>query len=180
MVVAGIAISALSSHGNGVSTTPSGNSGTTGTTASPGATHPATVAKVGSYFDIQDGSGDTYRVTLVKIIDPAQSANEFLSPDSGDRFLGAVFKIKALNGSPQDEDANNDAAIVGSNGQNYSANFADIVGYTNFDHGSVHVAQGDTVTGSVTFQVPDGVKVTEVQWSAASGFSSTVQWDVRG
>jgi hypothetical protein len=30
------------------------------------------------------------------------------------------------------------------------------------------------------FQVPDRVKVTEVQWTAASGFGSTVQWDVRG
>ncbi len=78
VVVAGIAISALSSHGSGVSTTPSGNSETTATTASPAAPR---IARVGSYFDVQDDSGDTYRVTLVKMIDPARAANEFGTPD---------------------------------------------------------------------------------------------------
>jgi hypothetical protein len=180
VVVASIAISALTSHGNGVSTTPSGNSATTAAAASPAATHKAAPAQVGSYFDVQDGSGNTYRVTLVKIIDPAQGADQYTAPDSGKRFVGAVFKIKALSGSPQDEDANNDAALVGSNGQTYTADIDGIIGYTNFSNGMIQVAQGSTSTGAVTFQVPDGVKVTEVQWSASSGFGSTVQWNVRG
>jgi hypothetical protein len=29
------------------------------------------------------------------------------------RFVGAVFRIKALTGSPQNEDADNDAVLVG-------------------------------------------------------------------
>ena len=103
--------------------------------SSPAATAKAAVARVGSYFDVQDGSGDTYRVTLVKIIDPAQGADQFTSPDRGKRFVGVVFTIKALNGSPQDEDANGDAAVVGSNGQTYTADFDDIAGYTNFSNG---------------------------------------------
>lgn len=174
VVVASIAISALSSHGNGVSTTPSGTSASSGTSSATAS--PAAPAKIGSYFDVQDSSGDTYRVTLVKVIDPAQGATDFNTPDSGKRFVGAIFRIKALNGSPQYEDANNDAALIGNNGQTYAWDFNDIAGYTNFDDGSIHVAQGQTVTGSVVFQVPDGVKVTEVQWTAGSG--STVQWDV--
>ncbi len=178
LVVAIIVISALALHGNSVTTTPSGTSASAADTASPAATHKAAPARVGSYFDVQDGSGDTYRVTLAKVIDPAQGADEFSTPDNGKRFVGIVFKIEALKGSPQDEDANNDAAIVGSNGQTYSADFDDIAGYTNFDDGTIHVAQGDTETGSVTFQVPDKVKVTEVQWTAGGGFGSTVQWDV--
>jgi len=43
----------------------------------------------------------------------------------------------------------------------------------------IHVAQGETTTGAVVFQVPDAIKVLQVQWSAASGFGSTVQWDAR-
>jgi uncharacterized protein DUF2510/uncharacterized protein DUF4352 len=178
LVVVGIIISALASHGNGVTTTPSGTSAAATDTASPAATHEATPARVGSYFDVQDASGDTYQVTLAKVIDPAQGADEFSTPDNGKRFVGIVFKIKALKGSPQDEDANNDAAIIGSNGQTYSADFDNIAGYTNFDNGTIHVAQGDTETGSVTFQVPDKVKAAEVQWTAGGGFGSTVQWDV--
>jgi hypothetical protein len=175
VVVGGIAIGALSSHGSGVATTPSGNSAATGTTASPTAPR---IARVGSYFDVQDDSGDTYRVTLVKVIDPARAADDFFTPDKGKRFVGAVFRIKALKGSPQDEDANNDAVIVGGNGQSYTADFDDIVGYTNFADGVIHVAQGDTVTGAVTFQVPDRVKVAKVQWGASSNFGSVVQWNV--
>ena len=128
---------------------------------------------------MQDGSGDTYRVTLAKIIDPAQGADQLSTPDTGKRFVGVVFTIKALSGSPQDEDANNDAAVVGSNGQTYTADFDNIAGYTNFSNGSINVAQGNTTTGVVVFQVPDGVKVAEVQWTASGGFGSTVQWDVR-
>ena len=118
-------------------------------------------------------------MTLVKVIDPAQGADQFNTPDSGNRFVGAVFTIKALRGSPQDEDANNDAAVVGSNRQTYTADIDSITGYTNFSNGSINVAQGETTTGAVVFQVPDGIKVTRVQWSAASGFGSTVQWNTQ-
>ena len=169
----GVVARATTASHNAVSITPvpsaSGGLGT-GRQAPPG--------KVGSGFDLQDGSGDTYRVTLVKVIDPARGADQFSSPDTGKRFVGLVFRIKALTGSPQNEDANNDAVLVGGNGQTYSADFDDIAGYTNFDSGSIHVAQGDTVTGAVTFQVPDGVTVSKVQWSALSGFGSIAEWNV--
>ncbi len=140
----------------------------------------APLGKVGSQFDLQDGNGDTYRVTLVKVIDPARGAEQFSSPDSGQRLVSLVFKVRALIGSPKNEDANADAVLVGGNGRNYSADFDGIVGYTNFDSGVIQVAQGDTVTGSVTFQVPHGVKVSKVQWSALSGFGMTVEWKVDG
>ena len=70
--------------------------------------------------------------------------------------------------------------LVGGNGQKYSAAFDGIAGYTNLDTGTIHVAQGDTVTGSVTCEVPDGVTVWQVQWSALSGFGSTVDWNMYG
>ena len=144
----------------------------TGRTEPPG--------RVGAPFVLQDGSGDTYQVALVKVIDPARGADQFTSPDSGKRFVGLVFKVRALTGSPHNEDANNDAVLVGGDGQNYSADFDGIAGYTNFDSGTIHVAQGDTVTGAVTFQIPNGITVSKVQWSALSGFGVTAQWDVRG
>jgi hypothetical protein len=170
-----IVVRAITASHNPVSVTPFPSASgalVTGRQAPPG--------KVGSQFDLQDGSGDTYRVTLVKVIDPARGADQFSSPESGKRLVGLVFKIKALTGSPQNEDAKNDAVLVGGNGQNYSADFIGIAGYTNFDSGTIHVAQGDTVTGSVTFQVPVGITVSKVQWSALSGFGSTVEWDVPG
>ena len=166
----------LTSSHNAVPITPfpSASGGlATGLQAQPG--------KVGSPFDLRDGHGNTYRVTMVKIIDPARGADQSSSPDAGKRFVGLVFSIRALTGSPQNEDADSDAVLVGGNGQTYSADYSDgIAGYTNFDSGSIHVAQGNTVTGAVTFQVPDGVTISKIQWSALSGFGSMVEWNVYG
>ena len=148
------------------------------TSASAGQLEPP--GKIGSSFDLKDGSGSVYRVTLARVIDPAQGENQFTVPEGGKRFVGLVFKIKAVTGSPQDEDANNDAVIIGGNGQAYSADFDGIAGHTNFDHGTIHVAQGETVTGSVTFQVPNGVPVSTVKWTALSGFGATAEWIVPG
>jgi hypothetical protein len=51
--------------------------------------------------------------------------------------------------------------------------------YTDFDQGGIHVAQGDTVTGEVTFEIPDGVRVAKVQWTSQDGLGSTVQWNAQ-
>lgn len=115
---------------------------------------------------------------LVKVIDPARGASAFDTADNGERLVAAVFRIRELRGSSQDEDANTDAVIVGRNGQSYTFDIRDIAGYTNFDSDTIHVAQGETVTGSVVFQVPDGVKLAKVQWTPGM-FGSTVQWNVR-
>jgi len=160
---------------NAVSTRPfpsvSGNLAT-GRQAPPG--------PIGSHFDLADGSGHAYRVTLIKVVDPAKGADQFTVPESGKRFVGLIFRVKALAGSPQNEDANNDAVVVSGNGQTYSADFDGIAEYTNFNVGALRVAQGATVTGSVTFQVPNGVTVSRVRWTALSGFGSTAEWNVRG
>ena len=70
--------------------------------------------------------------------------------------------------------------VIGGNGQYYSADFDGIAGYTNFDHGAIHAAQGETVTGSVTYRLPNAVTVSTVQWTALSGFGSTVKSIVHG
>jgi hypothetical protein len=165
------------SGGSGVSITPSGTTGT----PSPSATHVAAPARLGSYFDVQDSSGDTYGVALTKIIDPARAADLLTTPDNGKRFVGAVFTIKTISGyGPQQEDADADAALVGSDGQTYLSDSIAIAGYTDFAVGEIHAAPGDSTTGAVTFQVRTGVKVSKVQWSTFSGFGvrSTVQWNV--
>src|ERR1700761_7334821 len=88
-LVALIVIIALAACGGGVSTTPSGTGTTTkaGGSPSPVTARSAAPAGIGSYFDVQDESGDTYRVTLDKIIDPAQGADQYTQPDNGMRFV---------------------------------------------------------------------------------------------
>src|SRR5689334_1461167 len=116
IIVLGVVVGNLGkSHQNvSVSVTPFPS----GTSASAG--HQEPPGRTGSPFELKDGSGNLYRVTLIKVIDPAKGENQFTVPDAGKRFTGLVFRVKALTGSPQDEDANNDAVIMGSNGQTYS------------------------------------------------------------
>lgn len=163
--------------GADVSTTPTVITGTPSTSA----THVAAPARLGTYFDVQDASGDTYGVALTKIIDPARAADQLTTPDNGKRFVGAVFTIKAISGyGPQQQDADADAVLVGSDGQTYLSDSIPIAGYTDFAVGEIHAAQGGSTTGAVTFQVPTGVKVSRVRWStfSSSGVLSIVQWNV--
>ena len=172
IIVLGVVVGNLGkSHENvSVSVTPFPS----GTSASAG--HQEPPGRIGSSFALKDGSGNLYQVTLTKVIDPAEGENQFTVPDAGKRFVGLVFRVRALTGSPRDEDANNDAVVIGSDGQDYSADFHGVAGSTNFDHGAIRVSPGETVTGSVTFQLPEDVKVSTVQWTALSGFGSTVEW----
>ncbi len=176
VVVAGIAIGALSLRGHGAAAPPPGRSPAATRAARPAAARQRAPARIGSSFDVHDGFGNTYQVTLVKVIDPAQGAGPFNTADRGTRLVAAVFRITAVTGSPKDEDAIDDAKLVASNGQTYLYSFDDIIGYTDFNQGVIKVAQGGTTTGAVSFQVPDGVQITDIQWTAADGFGARIQW----
>ncbi len=169
----GFAVRDLTSHHKPAVVTPSPPASitlNTGLKAPPGA--------VGVSFSLDDGTGNGYQVTLVKVIDPARGANQVTTPGSGKRLVGLVFRVKGLAGSPQGEDANNSAVLVGANGQHYPADLKPIAGYANFNDGVIHVTAGQTVTGAVAFQVPDGVAVSMVRWTALSGFGAMVEWNV--
>jgi len=130
-------------------------------------------------FDVSDDSGNKMSVKLVKVIDPAQGADEFTTPDHGKRFVGAVFVLAGKAGRFSD-DANNDALIIGTNGQTYTADFDSIAGYTDFNDGTFNLSPGERSKGAVTFQVPVRVRVAKVEWDASSGFGGApAEWVIR-
>lgn len=133
---------------------------------------------VGTAYTANDGSGNKMSVTLTRVIDPAQGSDQFNTPDNGNRFVGAVFSITGITGTFSD-DANNDATLIGSNGQTYTADFDTIAGYTNFNGGEYNVSAGEKSVGAVTFQVPLAVKVTKIEWSANGGLGGApAEWQV--
>jgi hypothetical protein len=123
---------------------------------------------VGTPYTDTDAQNNEMSVTLTQVIDPAQGANEFDTPDNGNRFVGAKFKIAGMSGSYSD-DANSDAVVIGSDGQSYTPDFNDIAGCTNFNAGAFSVSPGTSATGCVAFQVPQGVTVASVQWGGGFG-----------
>lgn len=124
---------------------------------------------VGTVYTVTGPSGEKMSVSLTRMVDPAQGADQFTTPDSGNRFVGAVFTIQGITGTSSD-DANNDATLIGSNGQTYTADFDAIAGYTNFNNGEYTVSAGENSIGAVTFQVPAAVTVAKIEWSATRRF----------
>ena len=178
-LTAGISLAAC---GPTVTKTPATHTPATSAPASssaPATTAPAqaTTGHVGDTFTATTSNGDKYTVTLVKVIDPATSSDNYSTPKNGFRFVGAVFTVTGVSGSLTYEDANNDASVVGSDTQTYTPDFSPIAGYTNFNSGDIDVTAGQTVTGAVTFQVPSGVQVDRVQWQA-NGFGQHATWTV--
>lgn len=137
----------------------------------------AATGTLGSTLKATDADGNAYTVTLVKVVDPATGSDEFNQPDSGKYLFGAVFTIAGETGNASD-DANNDAVVVGSDDQDYTADFDSIAGYTNFQDGDWSVSPGTTVTGAVTFQLPNGVTVKSVQWSADLFGGTSGTWNL--
>jgi hypothetical protein len=131
---------------------------------------------VGTSYTVTDQSGNQISVALLRVIDPAQGADQFTIPQSGGRFVGAVFIIKGISGTFSD-DANNDATLIGSDGQTYTADFDSIAGYTNFNHGEYNVSAGETSVGAVTFQIPLTVTVSKIEWSVNDGMGGVpAEW----
>lgn len=143
------------------------------TSASPTASAPLT-ASIGGTFKVTDSSGNIYDVTLVRVIDPAQGSDQFNQPNNGERFVAAVFRVTGVSGTASD-DSNSDAMLTGANQQVYQPDFDSVAGYTNFNGGDFNVTPDQSETGAVTFQVPIGVKVSNIQWTLEFG-SSTATW----
>lgn len=152
---------------------------TTTTTTAP-TTTVTTTPHVGSTLRFQDEYGNPYTVELTQVIDGAGGADQFTTPNAGDRFVAIVFQITNIGTSEISGDANADTTVVGSDNQDYSVDFFDEVSEcTNFNNGEYQISSGGALTGCVVFQVPVPVKVTQVQWSPSGGFGDSFgAWDV--
>jgi hypothetical protein len=152
-------------------------------TSAPASKAPATTGPLGTSFTVttQDNSGNdvSYHVTAKQVLDPATGSDEFNTPAAGKRFVGIQLTILGAAGYSHD-DANNDAAIMGSNGQTYTSDFSTLSAGTNFNAGNFSVSAGQRTTGWVTFQLPKGVSVASVQWQAdVFNGSPPATWAIR-
>ena len=146
------------------------SSGTSATTA-PKAAH------VGDTLALSDGNGNKMNVTLVKIIDPAQGADQYTTPDTRKRFVGIELQLAGTKGTLSG-DVNTEVSAVGSNNQTYTPDFDSIAGCTNFNDGAYTLTAGQSSTGCVTLQVPTGVTIVQVNDNPAVFGGSQGEWKV--
>jgi len=149
------------------------------TAAAPSPSQSALTGPVGTMYTVISSDGTSYDVTLQKVVDPVTGTNEFYTPDSGKRFVAAVFRITGRGGTAKD-DANMLAAVNGSDEQVYQSVVDEVAGYTNFNAGDFNVSPAVSQTGAVVFAVPSGVSVASVQWSAGFGSDRSATWTVSG
>ncbi len=128
--------------------------------------HASAKAGLGASFNATDASGGTYRVRLDLIIDPATAAGRSATLKHGRRLVGVVFTIDAISGRLRHEDAGSLATVVGSDGKTYTPGDSSIAGYAGLRNRHLNIAQGASATGAVAVQMPAGVTVSTVRWSA--------------
>jgi hypothetical protein len=107
---------------------------------------------------------DSLAVKLDSVIDPATGADEYNTPNAGDKFVAVDFTITNNGSQTYSDDANTDVSVIGSDTQDYSPDFDNVSECTNFNDGSYDLAPGDTESGCVVFQLPQSVSVSKVQF----------------
>lgn len=135
----------------------------------------AATEQSGSTLTVQDFSGNTLAVKGNGLIDPAIATDPAVDgAQAGTRLVALVLTLTNQGPGTITSDANNDATLVGSDGQDYTAQFSEINECTNFNHGDYTLLNGDSQRGCVVFQLPNGVSVQSAQFSLGNG---TVQFN---
>ncbi|MBV2152292.1 DUF4352 domain-containing protein [Kitasatospora sp. SUK 42] len=140
---------------------------------------PKAPAKVGDTIALKGmDKGNTADVTAVKVVDPAESANEYLKPADGKRYVAVQFQIKATGAQAYSEAPFSSAKVVDAQGQAYGASLAETKAGPAFQT-PTNIAPGDTGKGFVTFEVPNDAKLDKVQFALDNGFANQVgQWKI--
>jgi hypothetical protein len=150
----------------------------TASASSPASSSPAQVGSTITLTGFDDG--EQMDVTVTKVINHAQPADEFSSPDAGNRFYAVQFRLENTGSKAYSDSPSNGAAVVDADGQSYDSTLYDVAGCRSFP-GTENIAVGDTGLGCIVFQVPTGATITKIQFTLDSGMASqTGQWTVSG
>jgi hypothetical protein len=138
------------------------------------------VAKVGDTLTLEGfEEGSKLDVTVVKVADPAKSANEFLEPDSGKRLVGVQFQLVNTGKAAYSDSPSNGAQVADSEGQQFDSTFADITAGPSMSSG-LKLKPGAKGLGWIVFEVPKAAKLDTVQFTMDSGFADqTGEWKVK-
>ncbi|MFB8240724.1 DUF4352 domain-containing protein [Kitasatospora purpeofusca] len=135
-------------------------------------------AKVGDTIALKSTleKSNTADVTALKVVDPAQSTNEYLTAADGKHYVAVQFQIKPTGAKAYSEAPWSAAKVIDDQGQAYGPTLADTKAGPSFQT-PTNIASGETGKGYVVFEVPNGTKLDKVQFSLDNGFADQVgQW----
>lgn len=132
-------------------------------------------AKLGDTVTIKTRNTDL-AVTLVKIVDPAKGADEFMNPAAGHHYVAVQIRIVNNGQAVYSDDPAVDVKAKNAAGETMSTAFTTTTAGADMPT-SVDLTPGDTALGFVDFEVPDGQKITQVQYAVAMvGGDGVAQW----
>jgi hypothetical protein len=137
-------------------------------------------AKVGDSITIKGiEAGEQVQVTLKKIADPAKPADEFFSPEKGNRWIGAQYEILNTGAKVYADTPGNGSQVADTEGQRFGPVFADITAGPSMTNDAT-VQPGDKVLGWLVYEVPENAKLASIQFAMNSGFADqTGQWSLQ-
>ncbi|MFF8560988.1 DUF4352 domain-containing protein [Streptomyces albidoflavus] len=137
------------------------------------------VAKVGDAITLKGFDGEKVEVTVVKVVDPAKSKDEFMAPEDGNRWLGIQFQLVNKGDKAYQDSPTNGMQVADAEGQMFQTAFGEITAGPALSS-DVRLAPGAKALGWVTFDVPKDVKVSQVQVALNSGMADhTGQWTLQ-
>lgn len=154
--------------------------GDSGKPADPGAAKAPAAAKVGDTIALKSSleKSNTADVTVLKVVDPAKSSNEYLQPEEGKRYVSVQFQIKPTGSAAYGEAPWSGAKVVDTQGQSFGPSLAETTAGPAFPT-PTNIAPGDTGKGFVTFEIPKDVKLDKIQFALDNGFANQVgQWKI--
>ncbi|HET9875100.1 MAG TPA: DUF4352 domain-containing protein [Mycobacterium sp.] len=173
-----VALSASAVLAMPYSTSCSSHNSEAGRPAAPPSTQspaPKPVAHLGDTLNLKRIGEQKIAVTLEQIINPATVPNGWGDP--GKTYIAAKLRLKNTSTTTIVGNSNSNVSVVGSDNQDYRADFATVTECKDFVYGWFLLAAGASATGCVVFALPPGVTPVKVKYSPSSGISRDVgEW----
>lgn len=150
-----------------------------GAGSSDGKASKAATAKVGDTLTLHGmEQGSQLDVTIKKWADPATPADEFTTPEAGKRWVAAQFLLTNTGKKTYADAPSNGAQALDGDGQRFDTTFGDVTAGPSMTT-DAKVPPGGKALGWIVFEVPKGVKVSDVQFAMDSGMSDeSGQWKI--
>lgn len=132
-------------------------------------------AHLGETLDLMRIGDQQIAVTLLQVINPATVPNGWGDPAK--TYAAVKLKIANTGTTTITGNGNSDVQLIGSDNQEYHADFATVTECRDFVYGWFLIPMGASVTGCVTFALPHGVAPVRVKYTPSSGISHDVgEW----
>lgn len=118
-------------------------------------------------------------VTLVRVVDPVEPANEFFTPPEGSRWLAVQIRLANVGSATYQDSPGNGARLLDGEGQEYGWAIFEAAGCPVFVDGTATVPPGQERLGCIGFEVPTDTALVAFTLALDSGFGpESGRWEL--